>query len=388
MELCALTKEVAVAANLCFDQEVHLFLREWVNGHQQNTLLQFQQPFDEYIINDALRDFFLNTRHPIQQLLKNRFIASHLGRRSKLVYFDPLSGDPLLAATEQRIYNLARRMDSESMHVPFRAIHPNKQTEAGDTADISTYPIGSALCYNSGNHFMSRPANGNVFNENSKRCTAKSEDRLHILFKRGFLEDRLQDIKILAATMQNECVNVPQFFVIYSRHSQQEGHFGSSLVIMDPANPDFPMRVLVCDTLLKDLPQHPRWWNYFIEEYSNVFGPGITEIIEDLSHPLQKVNVKGDHPYNHDWDCPYYAASMAEALADLVKTDPGMLLNGSLETIHNAMKNLMPDYYKKDHELKDRQEIRKANRSRRWLSGREVIKDLVIEINRKSSYEL
>jgi hypothetical protein len=387
MELCAFTKETAVEANLCFDQKVHLFLREWVNGHQENIVLQFEQPLEEYIANDALRDFFLNTKHPIQQLLKNRFIACHLGRRSKFVYFDPLSGDPLLAATEQRIYNLARRMDSESMHVPFRAIHPNKQTEAGDTAHIGTYPAGSALCYNSGNHFMSRPANGNVFNENSKRCIAKSEGRLHVLFKRGFLEDRLQDIKILAAAMQNECESAPQFFVIYSRHSQQEGHFGTSLVIMDPANPDFPTRVLVCDTLLKDLPQHPRWWNFFVEEYSNVFGPGIIEIIEDLSHPLQKVNIKGDYPYNHDWDCPYYAASMADALADMVKADPDMLLNGSCETIHNMMKDLMPDYYKKCYELKDRQEIRRANRLRRWLSGREVIKDLVVEINRKSSYE-
>ncbi|WP_245447196.1 hypothetical protein [Mucilaginibacter celer] len=211
MELCTLKKEIALAANLCFDLEVHSFLREWVNRHQESMLLQFEQPIDEYITNNALRDFFLNTRHPIQHLLKNRFITCHLGRRSKVVYFDPLSGDPLLAVTEQRIYNLARRMDIESMHVPFRAIHPNKQTEAGDTADISTYPIGSALCYNSGNHFMSRPANGNVFNENSKRCTAKSEGRLHILFKRGFLEDRLQDIKILATAMQNEYESVPQF---------------------------------------------------------------------------------------------------------------------------------------------------------------------------------
>ncbi|MEO3406803.1 hypothetical protein AAFN85_22995 [Mucilaginibacter sp. CAU 1740] len=377
-----------MAANFFFDQEVHLFLREWVNGHQDNTLLQFEQPLEEYIANDALRDFFLNTRHPIQQLLKNRFISCHLGRRPKVVYFDPVSGDPLLAVTEQRIYNLARRMDGENMHVPFLSIHPNKQTEAGDTADINTYPIGSDLCYNSGNHFMSRPANENVFSENSKRCTAKSEGQLHILFKRGFLEDRLQDIKVLAAAMQNESERYPQFFVIYSRHSQQEGHFGTSLVIMDPANPDFPTRVLVCDTLLKNLPHHPRWWNHFIEEYSNIFGPGITEIIEDLSHPLQKVNVKGDNPYNHDWDCPYYAASMADALAGLVKSDPDLLLHGSLEAIHNAMKDLMPDYYKKSYELKDRQDIRRANRLKRWVSGREVIKDLVVAGNRKSSYEL
>jgi hypothetical protein len=388
MELCALTKETAAAANFFFDQEVLSFLHEWIKENQDNSLLRFEQPLDKYITNDALRDFFLNTRHPVQQLLKNRVIACHLGRRSKVVYFDPISGDPLLAATEQRIYNLARRMDSENMHVPFRSIHPNKQTEAGDTADISTYPIGADPCYNSGNHFMSRPANGNVFNENSKCCTAKSEGRLHILFKRGFLEDRLQDIKVLTTAMQNECKTMPQFFVIYSRHSQQEGHFGTSLVIMDPANPDFPMRVLVCDTLLKDLPQHPRWWNHFVEEYSNVFGPGITEILEDLSHPLQKVNIKGDDPYNHDWDCPYYAASMANALADLVKADPDFLIYGSLEAVHNAMQDQMPDYYHKGYGLKDRQDIRRANRLRRWLSGREVIKDLVVEINRKSSYEL
>lgn len=48
----------------------------------------------------------------------------------------------------------------------------------------------------------------------------------------------------------------------------------------------------------------------------------------------------------------------------------------------------MPDYYRKEQKLKDRQEIRRANRLGRWLSGGELIKDLVIEINRESSYEL
>jgi hypothetical protein len=383
------TKEIAEAANSSFEGEVYHFLRTWVQNHEDKTLLQFDQPLDEYLANDALRDFFLNTSHPIQQLLKNRSIACHLGRRVRSVYFDPISGDPLLASTEQRIYNLARRMDSEQMHVPFRSVHPNKQTEAGDTAEISTYPTESGeIRYNSGNHFTSRPANGNVFDENSKRCTAKSAGNLHVLFKRGFLEDRLQDVKALTAAMHEAGETQPQFFVIFSRHSLIEGHFGTSLVIMDSANPDFPRRVLVCDTLLKDLPHHPRWWHHFIAEYSNVFGDAIAEIVEDLSHPLQKVNIKGDNPYRHDWDCPYYATSMADALADLVKNNPDLLLNESVHEIHNAMKAIMQDYYQPDHEIKTRPAIQQANRLKRWKSGREVIKELVSEISRKSSYEL
>jgi hypothetical protein len=389
MEQCICTKETAVTANLRFEQAVQAFLRAWVQSHQDEVLLRFDQPLDEYLANDALRDFFLNTKHPIQKLLKNRFIASHLGRRAKAVYFDDLTGDPLLALTEQRIYNLARRMDSERMHVPFRSVHPNKQTEAGDTADISTYPPESEeIRYNSGNHFTSRPANGNVFDENSKRCTAKSVGNLHVFFKRGFLEDRLQDVKVLTTALHEAGETREQFFVIYSRHSLKEGHFGTSLVIMDPANPDFPVRVMVCDTLLKELPQHPRWWNHFIAEYTHVFGEAITEIIEDLSHPLQKVNIKGDDPYRHDWDCPYYAASMADALADLVQNHPELTLTGSIHDIHNAMKDIMQDYYHADREIKDRASIQRANRLKRWKSGRELIKDLVIEITRKSSYEL
>jgi len=389
MEQCTYTKEIAEAANRCFEREVDNFLRAWVQDHADKTLLQFDQTLEEYLANDALRDFFLNTQHPIQKLLKSRPIASHLGRRAAGVYFDPISGDPLLASTEQRIYNLARRMDSERMHVPFRSIHPNKQTEAGDTADISTYPIDSEeIRYNSGNHFTSRPANGNVFDENSKRCLAKSEGNLHVLFKRGFLEDRLMDVQDLTAEMHYAGATQLQFFVIYSRHSIKEGHFGTSLVIMDPVNPHFPKRVMVCDTLLKELPQHPRWWNHFISEYSNVFGDAIVEIIEDLSHPLQKVNVKGDDPHRHDWNCPYYAASMAEALADLVKSIPELLLHGSTSEIHNAMKDIMPDYYYPDRELKDRYAIQETNRLKRWKSGREVIKDLVMEMSHKSSYGL
>lgn len=388
METNKCTKEIAEAANLNFEREVFLFLRAWVQNNEGKILFQFDQTLDEYLKNDALRDFFLNTQQPIQKMLKNRFIASFLGRRVADVYFDPINGDPLLAPTEQRIYNLARRMEFERMHVPFRSVHPNKQTEAGDTADISTYPLESEeIRYNSGNHFISRPANGNVFDENSKRCTAKSEGNLHVLFKRGFLEDRLKDLKELTVTMDELGETETQFFVIYSRHSPEEGHFGVSLVIMDPANPDFPKRIMVCDTLLKELPQHPRWWNHFIAEYSHVFGEAIAEIIEDLSHPLQKVNVKGDDPYRHDWNCPYYAASMADALAGLVKNNPELLSSGSVNDIHNAMKDLMPDYYQPDHQIKDRQGIQLANKLKRWMSGREVIKDLAIEISRKSSYE-
>jgi hypothetical protein len=388
IEQCGCTKEMADAANHRFESDVYRFLRMWVHFHEDETLLRFDQPLDAYLANDALRNFFLNTRHPIQKLLKDRSIACHLGRRAKNVYFDPLTGDPLLAPSEQRIYNLARRMDSERMHVPFRSVHPSKQTEAGDTADISTYPSGSEeIRYNSGNHFSSRPANNNVFDENSKRCAAKSDGSLHVFFKRGFLEDRLQEVKEQTIALHEAGEAALQFFVIYSRHSLKEGHFGVSLVIMDPANPYFPKRVLVCDTLLKELPHHPRWWHHFIAEYSRVFGDAIAEIVEDLSHPLQKVNIKGDDPYRHDWDCPYYAASMAGALADLVKSNPELTLSGSVTDIHNAMKAMMPDYYQRNQEIKDRPGIQKVNRVKRWASGRELIKDLVSEIRRKSSYE-
>jgi len=263
------------------------------------------------------------------------------------------------------------------MHIPFRSVHPNKQTEAGDTAPISTYPIDSEMIrYNSGNHFTSRPANGNVFIENSKRCMVKAHGNLHVYFKRGFLEDRLQNLKKFTAALHETGDTQLQFFVICSRHSLQEGHFGVSLVIMDPVNPYFLRRIMVCDTLLKDLPQHPRWWPHFIAAYSNVFGDAIAEIVEDLSHPLQKVNIKGEEPYRHDWDCPYYTASMADALAELVKSNSDLLLNGSLGHIHNAMKDLMPDYYNQHQEIKDRSTIQQANRLKRWLSGTTVIKNL------------
>lgn len=385
MESRTCTKEFAEATNAFFERIMYKFLYAWVEDHEDKTLLQFDQPLHQYLMNDALRDFFLNTRYPIQTLLKNHLIACHLGRRAGSVYFAPLTGDPLLAPAEQRIYNLARRMDIERMHIPFRSVHPNKQTEAGDTADINTYPIDSEhLRYNSGNHFSSRPANGNVFDEHSRNCLAKAGGNLHVLFKRGFLEERLQDIKDQTAAMHEAGETQLQYFVIYSRHSVKEGHFGVSLVIMDPAHPDFPRRALVCDTLLKELPHHPRWWNHFVTEYSNIFGDAIAEILEDISHPLQKVNIKGDDPYRHDWDCPYYAASMADALADLVNTNHELMLNGSVTDIHNAMKNKMQDYYHPDREIKDRPGIRQANRLKRWTSGREVIKDLVIEIRGKS----
>ncbi|MBD1393599.1 hypothetical protein [Mucilaginibacter glaciei] len=382
-------KAAAETANLNFEREVYFFLRKWVNQHEDETLLRFEQSMGEYLANNALRDFFLSAVHPLQQLLQHSAIAGHLGRDAAAAYFDPTSGDPLFAPFEQRIYNLARRMDSEQMDVPFRAIQSAKQTEAGDTADISTYPLDSEeLRYNSGNHFTSRPANGNVFDENSSRCKTKSAGNLHVLFERGFLEDRLQDIKAIAVAAHDAGETELQFFVICSRHSITEGHFGASLVIMNPANPHFPERVLVCDTLLKELPQHPRWWNHFIAEYSNVFGDAVAEIVEDLSHPLQKVNIKGDDPFRHDWDCPYYVTSMTNALSDLVIVAPELIVNGSLQEIHNAMKALMPDYYLPNQEIKGREDIKQINRLKRWNSGAEVIKSLVADITRNSSYEV
>lgn len=383
------TKEIAEAINRDFERDIYQFLHSWVQNHEDEILLRFDQTLDEYLANDALRDFFLSAQNAFPKLLKQHFIASHLGRCAEGVYFDTDSGDPLLAATEQRIYNLARRMDSEQMDVPFRSIHPNKQTEAGDTANIATYPTESEeIRYNSGNHFTSRSANDNVFEENSKRCMAKAEGNLHVLFKRGFLEDRLQDVINITQQLQCEGETSLQYFIIYSRHSPKEGHFGVSLVIMDTANPNFPKRVLVCDTLLKELPQHPRWWYHFVAEYSNVFGDAIVEIIEDLSHPLQKVNIKGDNPYRHDWDCPYYAASMANALAHLVHNNTDLVLSGTLSEIHTAMKAKMPDYYQHNDEIKDRLSIQQTNRLKRWESGRELIKRLVTEMSNESSYEL
>ncbi|TSJ40995.1 hypothetical protein FO440_14775 [Mucilaginibacter corticis] len=382
------TQVAAGKANARFERKMKKYLRKWVRNHEERTLLKFDQPPKDYLANDALRDFFLSTGQPLLKLLKHRFAARHLSRPASEVYFDEVTGDPLFAPSEQRIYNLARRMDSERMHIPFRSVHPVKQTAAGDTAPIDTYPPESQeIRYNSGNHFSSRPANSNVFDENSRRCSAKAGGNLHILFKRGFMEDRLQEIKSLTTGMQQTGETLPQFFVICSRHSLKEGHYGVSLVIMDPANPDFPKRVIVCDTLLKELPHHPRWWNHFVGEYSLVFGNAVVEILEDLSHPLQKVNIKGDHPYRHDWDCPYYASGMANALADLVNEDSALVLAGSAQAIHDAMKDRMPDYYRSSLEIKDRQGIQLANRLKRWNSGRDLVQNLTEEISRKSAYE-
>ena len=383
------TRETAEAANRNFELEMHDFLRNWIFQHESKTLLRFDQSLDEYLSNNALRDFFLHSVHPLKQLLQQNSIARHLSRGADQVYFDPTSGDPLLAPAEQRIYNLAHRMDSERMHVPFRSVQPVKQTEAGDTADIATYPPESEnIRYNSGNHFTSRPANGNVFDENSKPCIAKSAGNLCVLFERGFLEDRLQCIKQRMIALHEAGGQGYQYFVICSRHSPKEGHFGASLVIIDPSNPHFPVRVFVCDTLLKDLPHHPRWWNHFIGEYAHVFGEAIGELIEDLSHPLQKVNIEGDHPYRHDWDCPYYVTSMTKALADMVITYPDLIVNGSLNEVHNAMKTLMQDYYQPDQTIKNRQDIKKVDRLKRWNSGLEVIRDLLSDVTSNSPYEV
>lgn len=62
---------------------------------------------------------------------------------------------------------------------------------------------------------------------------------------------------------------------------------------------------------------HPRWWNHFTKKFSNVFGNSVAELVKDLSHPVTKVNNKDDAPYCHNWDHPYYVASMADVLVPM-----------------------------------------------------------------------
>ena len=363
--------------NMAFESDISSFLNAWMIKQSTPGLIQFDQRNEAYLENDALRDFFISSENPMEELLSNDSIFFHLNRPEHLVHFDTFSGDPLFSRSEQRIYNLARRMEQVAGHIPFRSVQPNKQTEAGDIADIKTYPEDSEeLRYNSGNHFTSRPANANVFTQNSEFSTVKSEGNLHVLFKEGFLTDRLQEIRSFQHSIDDENPGQLLFFVVCTRHSITEGHFGTSLVIVDPQTPEFPQRILVCDTLLKQLPQHPRWWHHFVNAYSSVFGNAAVELIEDVSHPLQKVNIKGDDPFRHDWDCPYYAAALADALSELVRINPDLLINGSTLAVHEAMRQFMPEYYYPSGEIKPRSEIQLSNRIKRWNSGQQLIGEL------------
>ncbi len=99
MEQCAGVKEFAEAANSLFEYEIYKFLKRWTRYHPDKTLLRFNRPLDEYLAQDALIDFFLHSKKPLLKLLNTRAIANHLGRAADVVYFDPITSDPLLAPT-------------------------------------------------------------------------------------------------------------------------------------------------------------------------------------------------------------------------------------------------------------------------------------------------
>jgi hypothetical protein len=65
-------KHVAEAANRRFEREIQRFLRSWIQFNGDLTLLRFDQTLEQYLENDALRDFFLHTAHPIQAILENK----------------------------------------------------------------------------------------------------------------------------------------------------------------------------------------------------------------------------------------------------------------------------------------------------------------------------
>jgi len=58
MQINTFSREIAEADNRRFEQEVYRFLQIWILNKENNALLRFDQPLDDYLKNDALRDFF------------------------------------------------------------------------------------------------------------------------------------------------------------------------------------------------------------------------------------------------------------------------------------------------------------------------------------------
>ena len=124
------------------------------------------------------------------------------------------------------------------------------------------------------------------------------------------------------------------------------GHYG-------PISSLLSLRALVCDTLLRITATSALVASFYC---LNIQMYLVMRSGNDRGSfaPLQKVNIKGDDPYRHDWDCPYYVASMTNALADLVILTPELMVNGCLEEIQNAMTSLMPEYYQANQIIKER----------------------------------
>lgn len=379
------TSQHAAEANHHFDETVRRFLRQWI---EQGTVLQTStddvhsdyaaHDLDAFVEGGALRAFFKHHDDALEQLLGQPDIARHLLRTGNDVHFEPDAYEPLLSRFERRIYNLAAHR--EHREVSFRYSPTSRQGIHGDsigwtdTVQEGENPPREDIGYYFGTRRSDETALGILARQLHNEAQVAYDLPMHVMTD-GYMEDALRAIRTKTEQLGEAGETALQGFVIQRRHAAHDRHLGAAFLLMNPAQPDQPRRVIFCDTLNPS--GTPPWWNTFKRVLDAVFPQPegtapVSDRLEDGSVNLQRLH-DGVPVRHQDIDCAFYTASIAKALIQLAAQQPDLLLYGPIEHVVSRMTERMPDYFLEANVPKLPTVVREINVIRRWNTGREAL---------------
>jgi hypothetical protein len=372
-----LSKTDADAANTAFDASINQFLRQWIS---QGTTTRPapadpDTDLDTFVENGALRSFFKHHDHPLRDLLADAAIARHLLRLVSEVHFENDAYEPMLARAERRIYNLAAHR--EHLEIPFRYAPTSRQHPDGDPLSLAEM-IERQGREDIGMYFGTRRSDETALDILARQLQAEaapgSDLPVHVVTE-GYMTESLERVK--ADTLALHLTGDPRLhcFLIQRRHAEDDRHLGAALLLMNPAQPLVPQRIVFCDTLRPGA--LPPWWNKFKHKIDYVFPQPegelpVSDRLEDGGVNLQRLH-DGVAVRHQDIDCAFYSASMVRALVRVVRATPGLIVYGSTEALVSAMTARMPEYFDRADQPLDPVTVREANVVRRWNTGRDAL---------------
>ncbi|MFD1143130.1 hypothetical protein ACFQ4C_18530 [Larkinella insperata] len=372
--------EQAQAANDAFDAAVKDFLRTWIEqGTVSPKSLEGSADTEDFVEHGALRNFFKYREDAFERILAQENLARHLLRSIDEVYFQGDAYEPLLAKYERRIYNIAASRDH--LTVPFRYSPFSRQGDYGDTIQL-TDATGQTAPEDIGVYFGTRRADNVALtilaHQLRWEALAPSQLPVHVITE-GYMEDSLRRVRALTEQLGEQGVDDAQCFVIQRRHAADDRHLGTALLVMHPHSPGLPQRIVFCDTLRPG--SQPPWWDKFKAKIDAVFPqpagyPPASGKVEDGGVQLQRLH-DGVPVRHQDIDCAFYTASMGRALIQLAKTEPDVILNGSIEAVFSQMTARMPEYYEQPNQPKEPALVREFNVIQRWNTGWQALKNMM-----------
>jgi hypothetical protein len=374
-------KEQAEQDNLAFDESVKGFLRQWIEqGTETQTdhSLADESDVNEFIETGALRSFFKHHDDALERLLGQDEIARHLLRPSSQVFFEVDAYEPLLSRFERRIYNLAAHR--EHREVPFRYSPMSRQGDYGDSVNLADLPPHE-FREDIGCYFGTRRSDTTTLNLLARQLRREAVFStilpIHVVTE-GYMEDSLRVIRTTTEQLQQEGEHGLHCFVVQRRHAADDRHLGAALLLMDAQHPELPQRVIFCDTLNPS--GIPPWWHKFKRYVDTVFpqpegcAPA-SDRLEDGGVNLQRLH-DGVPVRHQDIDCAFYSVTMAQALIQLAKQSPELIISGSIQEVVSQMTERMPEYFVQANVVRAPEVVREVNVVRRWQAGQEALTDL------------